>query len=162
MAPLGKGGMGMVWKAWDSRLRRVVALKQILPHGKENAALLERFLREARLAAKLSHPGIVQVHDVGEHEGQHYLTCDYIEGKPLSEVMRAPVAPAKAAGWARQIAEALANRALAREDKGDLDGAMDDYQRALEVAAPDWPHRAAVEGMLARVCQRPGIPRPDR
>ncbi|MDQ7780616.1 MAG: protein kinase, partial [Planctomycetota bacterium] len=62
---LGRGGMGVVWKAWDSKTNRNVALK-VLPHsGQVSAETKERFLREARLAARLRHPGIVAVHDVG-------------------------------------------------------------------------------------------------
>ncbi len=105
---LGRGGMGMVWKAWDTRLRRVVALKQILAQGEKDRGRVERFLREARLAGKLSHPGIVQVHDTGEHEGQHFLTCDYVEGRQLSELLKTPVAASKAVAWTRAVAEALA------------------------------------------------------
>ncbi len=105
---LGRGGMGVVWRAWDTKLQRVVALKQVLGRAEEDRAAIERFLREARLAAKLSHPAIVQVHDVGEEEGRHYFTCDYVAGRPLSAALEAPIAPAKAAAWVRQIAEALA------------------------------------------------------
>ena len=66
---LGHGGMGVVWKAWDTRLKRVVALKQILPGEKADDTTVERFVREAQLAAKLRHPNIVGVHDVGEQDG---------------------------------------------------------------------------------------------
>ncbi len=106
---LGQGGMGVVYRAWDTRLSRVVALKQILSRGAADSVRVDRFLREARLAAKLSHPGIVKVYDVDVFEGQHYLTCDYVEGTPLDVVMRSPIVPAKAAALVRSIAEALAH-----------------------------------------------------
>ena len=73
---LGHGGMGIVWKAWDTELKRVVALKQILAGGAIDEGQVERFMREARLAAKLRHPAIVAVHDVGVHQGQHFFTSD--------------------------------------------------------------------------------------
>jgi len=105
---LGRGGMGVVWKAWDTQLSRHVALKQILSQGGADEEQIQRFMREARLAAKLRHPHILPVHDVGEHEGQHYFTTDYIEGRTLDADMGAPIAPRTAAAHAKAIAEALA------------------------------------------------------
>ena len=100
--------MGVVWKAWDTTLHREVALKQVLLHGEGCQTEVERFLREAQLAAKLHHPSIVAVHDVGVQDGQHYFTADCIDGKPLSALMTEPVAPHQAAAWVRTVAEALA------------------------------------------------------
>lgn len=105
---LGRGGMGVVWKAWDPRLKRVVALKQVLAGDSADSAAVERFIREAQLAAKLRHPNIVGVHDVGEQDGAPYFTTDYIEAKPLDQVMKKPVAVRQAVEWVRAAAEALA------------------------------------------------------
>ncbi len=107
LSELGHGGMGIVWKAWDTSLQRTVALKQILARKGSAPDSVERFMREARLAAKLKHPHIVGVHDVGVHEGQHYFTTDYIEGTTLTRRLaeRAPVR--QVAEWIRQIALAL-------------------------------------------------------
>ncbi|MEK7867566.1 MAG: protein kinase [Planctomycetota bacterium] len=105
---IGRGGMGVVWKAWDNQLKRVVALKQILPGSTTSWEDLERFLREARLAARLRHPHIVSVYDAGAFEGQSYYTADFIEGRPLSDLMRRPLAPHDVARWIQGIAEALA------------------------------------------------------
>ncbi len=105
---LGRGGMGVVWKAWDINLRREVALKQILVRERGEEAYVQRFVREAQLAARLRHPGIVAVHDVGVHGGQHFFTTDYIPGRTLEQAMKDDVPLRKAVEWARDVAEALA------------------------------------------------------
>ncbi len=103
---VGRGGMGVVWKAWDTRLKRIVALKQILSEDWASPDARERFLREAQLAAQLRHPHIVGVHDVGEEDGRHFLTMDFVEGLPLSKVPRST--PEQAMQWVKELAEALA------------------------------------------------------
>jgi formylglycine-generating enzyme required for sulfatase activity len=82
---LGQGGMGAVFLAHDTQLDRQVALK--VPHfsPSDGAMLLQRFYREAKAAAKLTHPNLCPVHDVGQIDGIHFLTMSYIEGKPLSD-----------------------------------------------------------------------------
>ncbi len=84
---LGKGGMGVVYRAWDPTLAREVALKVL--RGGELAADEEilRFEREARSAARLRHPNIIAVHEVGVEDGRHYFTMDLVEGKSLREVL---------------------------------------------------------------------------
>jgi predicted Ser/Thr protein kinase len=86
---LGKGGMGSVYLAHDRQLERRVALK--VPHlrSDDRAVPRERFFREARAAARVEHPGICPVHDVGEIDGVPYLTMAYLEGRPLSSLLRA-------------------------------------------------------------------------
>ncbi len=86
---LGRGGMGVVHEAWDTQLNRAVALKMLTARGgllDDKAAV--RLLREARSAARLHHPGIVAIHDVGESEGRPYFTMDLVEGRPLEECLR--------------------------------------------------------------------------
>ncbi len=104
---LGRGGMGVVWKAWDSQLFRVVALKLIRPDSAWGEEGVERFAREARLAARLRHPNIVPVHDVGVQDGQHYFTSDFIAGQTLDDVLSSPVPVRQSITWVRQIADAL-------------------------------------------------------
>jgi len=104
---IGRGGMGVVWKAWDMQLGRVVALKQILVAGGMPVGRGERFLREARIAARLQHPGIVSVLDVGEHDGRPYYTAEFIDGDRLEERIRPRVEIRQAVVWAKAIAEAL-------------------------------------------------------
>lgn len=93
LAPIGAGGVGEVWKAHDTRLERVVAVKRL----KEQAST--RFKREARAIAALNHPHICQIHDIGPD----YLVLEYIEGQPL----KGPQALDKAVRLATQIADAL-------------------------------------------------------
>ncbi len=103
---LGRGGMGVVWLAWDPQLRRLVALKQIL-HAGSDEAQIARFVREAQLAAKLRHPNIVAVHDSGVCEGAYYFTSEYVEGESLDVRMGRPVTEKQAAAWVKAVAEAL-------------------------------------------------------
>jgi len=86
---LGRGGMGIVYKARDTRLGRIVALKELMiPQiiiGKERENLIERFHREAQAAANLSHPAIITVYDVGEENDHHYIAMEFLEGKSLKD-----------------------------------------------------------------------------
>jgi eukaryotic-like serine/threonine-protein kinase len=93
LSPIGAGGMGEVWKARDTRLDRVVAIKQL--KGQHSA----RFQQEARAIAALNHPHICQIYDVGPD----YLVLEYIEGAPV----KGPMAPAEAVRVALQITSAL-------------------------------------------------------
>ena len=77
---IGRGGMGVVYKARHRRLNRLVALKFILSEGDAQQGRLERFLREAKVVALLRHPNIVQIYDIGEVDGQPFLALEYAEG----------------------------------------------------------------------------------
>ena len=107
-AVLGRGGMGVVYRAWHLRLRRAVALKMLLtgPWAKPNE--LERFQREAQAVAALGHPNIVQVHDVGDVDGRPYFTMEFIEGGNLSEQIRGvPQSAREAANLVATLADAI-------------------------------------------------------
>ncbi len=85
LARIGGGGMGVVWKALDPGLGRVVAVKVLRNDAPGGPAALARFEREARLCAALRHPGIVPVHDVGEADGRRYIAMEYVEGRTLED-----------------------------------------------------------------------------
>ena len=81
---LGQGGMGVVYRAQDPLLQRIVAIKVISTPIEEDAERQERFFREARAAGQLSHKNIITIHDLGEHEGQPYLAMEYLNGQDLA------------------------------------------------------------------------------
>src|ERR1041385_1774515 len=107
---IGRGGMGVVYLARDVQLDRDVAIKVLPAHLTRDAAARERFLREARMAAGLSHPHIVPIHRVGEVRGFVFFVMSYVEGETLGECLRTsgPLLPADAARVLREVAWALA------------------------------------------------------
>jgi len=86
-AELGRGGMGIVYQARQLDLHRKVALKMILHGPLASPEEVARFLKEARAVANLQHPHIVQVYEVGEHAGQHYLAMEYLDGTSLERIL---------------------------------------------------------------------------
>ena len=86
---LGRGGMGVVYKAADLKMDRIVAIKVMTAHVSGRDEYLERFLREARSVAKMQHPNIVVVHDYGYHDDSPYMVMEYVEGQALDKVIAA-------------------------------------------------------------------------
>jgi len=114
-SPLGAGGMGEVYRARDTRLDRIVAIKVLPSSFAADADRLQRFEREARSVAALNHPNILAVHDIGTHDGAPYMVCELLEGETLRERLQGGVlSPRKAVEIAVQIADGLA----AAYDKG--------------------------------------------
>jgi serine/threonine-protein kinase len=107
---LGRGGMGVVYLAREVRLDRPVAIKLLPPSKAADPKLRERFLREARTAAKLSHPNVIPIHAVEEIGGFVFFAMAYIEGETLTERVRrrGPLAPSEASRVLRDVAWALA------------------------------------------------------
>ena len=108
LAEIARGGMGVVYRARQRSLDRTVALKMILAGKLANPEDLQRFRTEAEAAARLSHPNIVAIHDVGAIDGQHFFSMEFIEGISLAQrLTRGPVASRDAARYVRQIARAV-------------------------------------------------------
>ena len=106
---LGAGGMGEVWRAEDTRLGREVALKMLRGDRREDPELRARFEREARMVATLAHPNICTLFDVGEHDGQHFLVMEHLEGETLAaRLERGPLPLNEVVKIGRQVARALA------------------------------------------------------
>lgn len=106
---LGRGAMGVVYRAEDTRLRRPVALKVLLPHVAHDESLRERFLREAQAVARLNHRNIVQVYDLVEGEDGCRIAMEFVRGPSLAELAgRQPQAIADVLRWGSELADALA------------------------------------------------------
>ncbi|HEU0304780.1 MAG TPA: serine/threonine-protein kinase, partial [Gaiellaceae bacterium] len=106
---IGRGGMGVVYKAHDARLGRPIALKLIAPERAQDERFRGRFLVESQLAASLDHSNVVPVYDAGEAEGRLYIAMRYVEGTDLRTLLArdAPLAPERALALVRQVAAAL-------------------------------------------------------
>jgi len=105
---LGRGGMGVVYRARHQRLQREVALKVLAPHLASDESFRQRFIRESQAAAALRHPHIVTVHDAGEARGHLFLALEYIDGTDLARAIEgAPLEPSRAITLLAQVASAL-------------------------------------------------------
>ncbi len=106
---IGRGAFGVVYKALDSTLDRVVALKVLAPPLLGEEDFIARFKREAKTAANLKHPNIVVIHEVGEEKGTHYMVMEHLEGEPLSQLIKeqGPLPLPRVLEITRQLADAL-------------------------------------------------------
>ncbi len=118
---VGRGGMGVVYKARQVALNRVVALKMVLAGSHAGAEELSRFRTEAEAVARLQHPNIVQIYEVGEHEGKPFFAMEYCPGGSLEKRLRGtPLPPRDAARFTRTLAEAMQVAHQARVVHRDL------------------------------------------
>jgi serine/threonine-protein kinase len=109
VAELGRGGMGIVYKAHEESLNRFVAIKVLGEHLTEDPGHVERFLREARSAASLNHPNIVQIYTVSQEDGRHFFAMEYVSGSSLQQILRSSgsLDPIQVAKIALQTASGL-------------------------------------------------------
>jgi serine/threonine-protein kinase len=105
---IGRGGMGVVYRAQQKSLDRLVAVKMILASHLASAEQVQRFRTEAKAAAKVCHPNIVGIHEIGELHGQHYFVMEHVEGRSLSQMLdQGPMDPEAAAACVAKIARAV-------------------------------------------------------
>ncbi|MBI3268804.1 MAG: protein kinase [Planctomycetes bacterium] len=168
LGELGRGGMGVVYKAWDGELKRIVALKMLLSEAGPGPEEVARFLREARSAGRLRHPNIVPVHDVSTHNGRHYFTMDFIDGQGLDAV-KATLPPRRFLEVLRDVALALQaaheSGVVHRDVKPAnilLDGAGRPYVTDFGLAKEVQEGRARVVTMTGVVVGTPSYMSPEQ
>ena len=107
---LGHGGMGRVYKVFDTRAKEKIALKLLKPEVAADDAAIERFENELRFARKVSHRNVCRMYDLGDEKGTRYITMEYVPGEDLKSMLRmmGPMSPGKTLHIARQICEGLA------------------------------------------------------
>jgi serine/threonine protein kinase len=105
---LGRGGMGAVWRAHDTRTDRIVAIKVLPAHFSDDPKFQQRFRREAHAAARVDSPRVIPIHDYGEIDGRLYVDMRLIRGQDLQTVLAGgPIEPARAVRIIEQVAKAL-------------------------------------------------------
>src|SRR3989441_10611227 len=105
---IARGGMGIVYKARQKSLDRLVAVKLVLAGHFAGKDSIQRFRTEASAAAALQHPNIVAIHDVGVHDGEHYLAMDFVDGPNLAQLANnQPLAAHRSARYLKVVAEAI-------------------------------------------------------
>src|SRR5579872_5961582 len=108
LSAIGAGGMGEVYRARDTRLERIVAIKVLPTHLADRSELRERFEREARTIASLNHPHICTLYDIGHQDGTDYLVMEYLEGETLAaRLAKGPLPLEQVLRYAIEIADAL-------------------------------------------------------
>ena len=148
---LGRGGMGTVYEARDSLVGDVVALKTLELGEDAGPDALERFSREVRLARRITHPHVARMHDLGTHQGQSFLTMEYVEGEDLRTLLlrERPLAPSRAVRVALAVCEGLAAAHAAGVVHRDLKPANVLVEKGGRVVLTDFGIARAVAGEAA-------------
>ena len=147
---LGRGGMGEVWRAHDTAIDRIVALKMLLPHYASDPDFEQRFRREARAAARLDDPHVVPIYDVGEIDDRLYVTMRLINGTDLQTLIdQGPLEPQRAVAIIDQIASALHNPRLRRRRSS-----ADPIISSSSGRRPCHPHRRSRADVTASLSAR--------
>jgi len=155
ISELGEGGMGIVYKARQATLDRIVALKVLLPNLSRKDRFVQRFMREAKNAATLDHPNIVTIFEVGEDDGSYYFSMKYVEGEDLDQLVeRGPLSVDDASAVVLQVAGGLAHaheRGVVHRDIKPANIILDTTGRAVitdfGIARAVWEERMTSTGM---------------
>lgn len=152
---LGSGGMGAVWRAWDERLKRPVAIKQVRPELNDRPGVRETLRHEAAAAAGLNHPSIVHVYDILEEGDADWIVMELVEGETLAEILvDGPLPLTQAVRLGREIAKGLAN--------AHLHGIVHRDLKALNVMVTPAGHAKILDFGLAQLTAAAGGEAPSR
>jgi len=151
LGKIGRGGMGTVYRARDTLVGDVVALKMLELEDKQRGDLLERFRREVRLARRISHPHVARTHDLGEHAGHLFLTMEYVEGEDLQSLLgrERALGAARSARIALAVCEGLSAAHAAGVVHRDLKPANVLVERGGRVVLTDFGIARAMAGEAA-------------
>lgn len=151
LGKIGRGGMGTVYRARDTLVGDVVALKMLELEDKQRGDLLERFRREVRLARRISHPHVARTHDLGEHAGHLFLTMEYVEGEDLQSLLgrERALGAARSARIALAVCEGLAAAHAAGVVHRDLKPANVLVEKGGRVVLTDFGIARAMAGEAA-------------